>query len=201
MTAVEDVAGPSGDLGGVELGVGGEASAQRIVKVRGDGDNPRSQGYLCNKAQSIPSYVHHRDRLTTPLRRRADGRHEPIDWDTAVREIAERRAAPGSPPDTISRRGGSNRRRTAKGASVKASKGASASASSAQSSENYSDLDFDECEEKIARLKDRLARLRKRRAVFVSDDEGEEEDGGVFHSDAQRTPGPEACNREVILVF
>lgn len=75
---------------GVELGVSGDGAAQRIVKVRGDADNPRSQGYLCNKAQAIPSYVHHRDRLTTPLRRRADGSHEAIDWDTAVREIAER---------------------------------------------------------------------------------------------------------------
>ena len=61
--------------------------------MRGDADNPRSQGYLCNKAQAIPSYVHHRDRLTTPLRRRADGGHEAIDWDTAVREIAERLGA------------------------------------------------------------------------------------------------------------
>ena len=75
---------------GVELGVSGEGPAQRIVKVRGDGDNPRSQGYLCNKAQSIPSYVHHRDRLTTPLRRRADGSHGAISWDTAIRQIAER---------------------------------------------------------------------------------------------------------------
>lgn len=75
---------------GVELGVSGDGAAQRIVKVRGDADNPRSRGYLCNKAQAIPSYVHHRDRLTTPLRRRADGSHEPIDWDTAIREIAER---------------------------------------------------------------------------------------------------------------
>ena len=58
--------------------------------MRGDPDNPRSEGYLCNKAQSIPSYVHHRDRLTTPLRRRADGGYEAIDWDTAIREIAER---------------------------------------------------------------------------------------------------------------
>ncbi len=78
---------------GVELGVSGDGAAQRIVKVRGDADNPRSQGYLCNKAQAIPSYVHHRDRLTTPLRRRADGGHEAIDWDTAVREIAERLGA------------------------------------------------------------------------------------------------------------
>lgn len=75
---------------GVELGVSGDGAGQRIVKVRGDADNPRSQGYLCNKAQAIPSYVHHRDRLTTPLRRRADGSHEPISWDIAIREIAER---------------------------------------------------------------------------------------------------------------
>ena len=77
---------------GVELGVSGSGADQRIVKVRGDGDNPRSQGYLCNKAQAIPSYVHHRDRLTTPLRRRPDGSHEPTSWDTAVREIARRAA-------------------------------------------------------------------------------------------------------------
>ncbi len=75
---------------GVELAVAGQGEQARIVKVRGDRDNPRSAGYLCNKAQSIPSYVHHRDRLTTPLRRRIDGSYESIDWDTAIREIAER---------------------------------------------------------------------------------------------------------------
>src|SRR5215470_15297954 len=60
----------------------------RITKVRGDRDNPKSQGYLCNKAARIPFYAHHRDRLTTPLRRRADGGFEAIDWDTAIAEIA-----------------------------------------------------------------------------------------------------------------
>lgn len=75
---------------GVELAVAGEGAQARIVKVRGDRDNPRSKGYLCNKAQSIPSYVHHRDRLTSPLRRRVDGSYEAIDWDTAIREIAQR---------------------------------------------------------------------------------------------------------------
>ncbi|MGH6715623.1 MAG: molybdopterin-dependent oxidoreductase, partial [Bradyrhizobium sp.] len=62
----------------------------RIAKVRGDRDNPKSQGYLCNKAARIPYYAHHRDRLTTPLRRRPDGTYEAIDWDTAVAEIASR---------------------------------------------------------------------------------------------------------------
>ena len=75
---------------GVELGIEGTGDAQRIVRVRGDKANPRSQGYLCNKAAAIPSYVHHSDRLTTPLRRRPDGTHEPIGWDQAIDEIAQR---------------------------------------------------------------------------------------------------------------
>ena len=62
----------------------------RIAKVRGDRDNPKSQGYLCNKAARIPFYAHHRDRLTSPLRRRSDGTFEAIDWDTAISEIATR---------------------------------------------------------------------------------------------------------------
>jgi anaerobic selenocysteine-containing dehydrogenase len=64
--------------------------AGRITKVRGDRENPKSQGYLCNKAARIPYYAHHRDRLTSPLRRRADGTFEEIDWDTAIAEIAAR---------------------------------------------------------------------------------------------------------------
>jgi anaerobic selenocysteine-containing dehydrogenase len=60
----------------------------RITKVRGDREHPKSQGYLCNKASRIPYYAHHRDRLTTPLRRRADGGFDAINWDTAITEIA-----------------------------------------------------------------------------------------------------------------
>ena len=62
----------------------------RISKVRGDRDNPKSKGYICNKAPRIPFYAHHRDRLTSPLRRRADGSFEEVDWDTAIAEIAAR---------------------------------------------------------------------------------------------------------------
>lgn len=75
---------------GVEVAVAGVGGDARLIRVRGDDANPKSQGYLCNKAQGIPSYVHHRDRLTTPLRRRADGSHEAIDWETAISEIAAR---------------------------------------------------------------------------------------------------------------
>jgi anaerobic selenocysteine-containing dehydrogenase len=62
----------------------------RIEKVRGDRSSPKSQGYLCNKAARIPYYAHHGDRLTTPLRRRADGGFDQIEWDVAIGEIAER---------------------------------------------------------------------------------------------------------------
>src|SRR5712675_2657290 len=62
----------------------------RITKVRGDRENPKSEGYLCNKAGRIPFYAHHRDRLTSPLRRRADGGFDEIEWDVAIAEIAER---------------------------------------------------------------------------------------------------------------
>jgi anaerobic selenocysteine-containing dehydrogenase len=62
----------------------------RVEKVKGDRSSPKSQGYLCNKAARIPYYAHHKDRLTTPLRRRADGGFDAIPWDVAITEIAER---------------------------------------------------------------------------------------------------------------
>ena len=62
----------------------------RMGKIRGDRSNPKSQGYLCNKAARIPYYAHHKDRLTSPLRRRADGGFDAISWETAIAEIAER---------------------------------------------------------------------------------------------------------------
>ncbi|MBI4695659.1 MAG: molybdopterin-dependent oxidoreductase [Gammaproteobacteria bacterium] len=75
---------------GIEVAVEGDGADARLTKIRGDKDNPKSKGYLCNKAQGIPSHLHHRDRLSSPLRRRRDGTFEAIDWDTAIREIADR---------------------------------------------------------------------------------------------------------------
>ena len=75
---------------GIEVGVDRSGGSERIVRIRGDKANPRSQGYLCNKAAAIPSYVHHRDRLTSPLRRRADGGFDEIAWDVAIAEIAQK---------------------------------------------------------------------------------------------------------------
>ncbi|MEU4246272.1 molybdopterin-dependent oxidoreductase [Amycolatopsis sp. NPDC026612] len=65
-----------------------QLDGRKITRVRGDKAHPRSAGYLCQKAQRLTWYGDHEDRLTTPLRRRPDGTHEPVGWDTALTEIA-----------------------------------------------------------------------------------------------------------------
>ncbi len=74
---------------GIQVKTGGE-DGRRIERVRGDKDHPASKGYTCNKALQLDYYQNARDRLSAPLRRRADGSFEEIDWDTAIAEIADR---------------------------------------------------------------------------------------------------------------
>ena len=62
---------------------------RRLARIRGDKAHPASQGYTCNKALRLDHYQNNRARLTSPMRRRADGTFEEIDWDTAIVEIAE----------------------------------------------------------------------------------------------------------------
>jgi anaerobic selenocysteine-containing dehydrogenase len=66
---------------------------RRLARFRGDKAHPISKGYTCEKALRLDYYQNGRDRLTSPLRRRPDGTFEPIDWDTAIREVAARLAA------------------------------------------------------------------------------------------------------------
>ena len=59
-----------------------------IARTRGDDAHPQSKGYVCNKASRINYYQNREDRLLSPMRRKDDGSYEPVDWDTAVREVA-----------------------------------------------------------------------------------------------------------------
>ena len=72
---------------GIEVQTGGEGG-RHLVKVRGDKAHPASRGYACEKPSRLDYYQNHRDRLTKPLRRRADGGFDEVDWDTAIREVA-----------------------------------------------------------------------------------------------------------------
>lgn len=64
-----------------------EVEDGKIVKVRGDKSNPRSQGYCCRKGLSMAHYAHHEDRLAYPLKK-INGRHERISWEQAIDEIS-----------------------------------------------------------------------------------------------------------------
>jgi anaerobic selenocysteine-containing dehydrogenase len=64
----------------------------RIVKVRGDKDNPRSEGYVCRKGLNVHYVQHHKDRLLHPLKK-VDGAFERISWDRALSEIAQKLSA------------------------------------------------------------------------------------------------------------
>jgi anaerobic selenocysteine-containing dehydrogenase len=74
----------------VNCGLEVQTEGRTITRIRGDKDHPRTAGYLCQKAQRLTWYGNHDDRLTTPLRRRPDGTHEPVSWETALTEIAAR---------------------------------------------------------------------------------------------------------------
>ncbi|MEW6736344.1 MAG: molybdopterin-dependent oxidoreductase [Acidobacteriota bacterium] len=72
---------------GIEVQLGGP-DGRHIERVRGNKAHPASQGYTCEKPLKLDYYQNSTDRLTSPLRRRADGTFEAIDWDTAIHEIA-----------------------------------------------------------------------------------------------------------------
>ncbi len=66
----------------------------RIGKVRGAKDHSYTAGVICSKVARYAERIHHRDRLTVPLRRTGDkGRRdgfEAIDWEDALDIVAEK---------------------------------------------------------------------------------------------------------------
>jgi len=77
---------------GLEVELGG-ADGRALLRVRGDDAHPISRGYACEKASRIGYYQSGPQRLTRPLRRRADGGFDEIDWDTAIREVVQKAGA------------------------------------------------------------------------------------------------------------
>ena len=65
----------------------------RLVRVRGDRDNPVYRGFTCEKGRQLPEQHHHPDRLLRSMRKRPDGTHEPIAGAEAISEIAARLGA------------------------------------------------------------------------------------------------------------
>jgi anaerobic selenocysteine-containing dehydrogenase len=74
-----------GNYCGLEVNV----ENNRISKVRGDKDNPISEGYICRKGINVAFHQHNKDRVLFPLKKVGDG-FERISWDQAISEISER---------------------------------------------------------------------------------------------------------------
>jgi anaerobic selenocysteine-containing dehydrogenase len=63
--------------------------ANRVLEIRGDPEDVFSHGHICPKGPALRELHDDPDRLRTPMRRTPNG-WEPIGWDEALREAAER---------------------------------------------------------------------------------------------------------------
>ena len=64
-----------------------EVENNRIIKVKPDKSNGKSEGYFCRKGMNVAYHQHNADRLKYPLKKVGD-KFERISWDQAIDEIA-----------------------------------------------------------------------------------------------------------------
>lgn len=62
----------------------------RLVALAADQAHPVSRGFVCNKGLYGADLHNDPDRLNVPLKRVAPGRFEPVGWDEALTDIAQR---------------------------------------------------------------------------------------------------------------
>ncbi len=79
---------------GVGCGILVATHRGRVTAVRGDPDNPVNRGLLCVKGYANAQILYGADRLTQPLLRMRNGRHDkqgefhPVSWERAMEEMA-----------------------------------------------------------------------------------------------------------------
>ena len=61
----------------------------KVRSIRGDKDDPLSQGHICPKAAALADLQSDPDRLRQPMRREGD-RFVPISWSVALEEASTR---------------------------------------------------------------------------------------------------------------
>jgi anaerobic selenocysteine-containing dehydrogenase len=69
---------------GIEITVG----ADQCLDIRGDKDDPFSQGYICAKASALGDLHYDKDRLKYPVRRTPNG-WQRLGWDEAFDEVTQ----------------------------------------------------------------------------------------------------------------
>ena len=71
-------------------GLVAEVDGDRLLSLAADRDHPVSRGFVCNKGLYGADLHNDPDRLKVPLKRVAPGRFEPVGWDAALTDIAQR---------------------------------------------------------------------------------------------------------------
>jgi anaerobic selenocysteine-containing dehydrogenase len=74
----------------INCGIKVEIEKNTIMSIKGDKDNPSSQGYLCQKASGLNYYQNHLERLKHPLKKNSEGVQEKVLWETCINEVAEK---------------------------------------------------------------------------------------------------------------
>ena len=72
---------------GVKITV--DRSAATIIDIRGDAEDPFSQGYICPKATGLAGLSTDPDRIRHPLQRKGSDFQE-ISWEDAFQTVTER---------------------------------------------------------------------------------------------------------------
>ncbi len=73
----------------VLCGMEADVEDGRILAVRGDRDNPVTEGYTCQKGRAELERIYHPERILSPQKQQ-DGAWHPLDTDAALGEVAER---------------------------------------------------------------------------------------------------------------
>ena len=64
-----------------------ETRGEQILSIKGDKDDPHSEGHICPKGYALQDLHNDPDRLRTPLEK-VNGEWLPIDWDSALDKVA-----------------------------------------------------------------------------------------------------------------
>lgn len=78
---------------GMHCGINAYIKDGKVIKIEGIDGHPKNDGRLCTKGMANREYIYREDRIKTPLRRvgkRGEGKFEPISWEEAYAEIAEK---------------------------------------------------------------------------------------------------------------
>ena len=59
----------------------------KLIEVKGDPENPDSEGFLCVRGRATKEIIDNRERILYPLARGEDGAFHRISWDEALDRI------------------------------------------------------------------------------------------------------------------